>query len=314
MKKYNMTMDIGSSERGKIQKILLNSIFKKNSTFKKPSSVISSSVELETFPPKIASSNTPSKMKETHLFVKGTQPTEVSKRFSSLKDPENVSVDVSGNTVNVSWDAASQYVKDDSAMKAYFDEYYGKLADKYYSKLSNYNSKKIGKFGYNVYLDDSLVGFTTKTHYSFEASSGSSVTVKTAYSKFKKNSSDGVTEYIDISDPITSPSNPGSGGDGGSSGGGTTTCALEWLSGEDSVINATNTYAEASFPLVLVCNGSEVSATLSKEDTTGAMYGESDTISYSPESTNTYTITYYASYNSKTYSKTRTVNVIVPTE
>ena len=320
MEKYNMTMNVGSVERGKIQKILLNSIFKKNSTFKKPSSVITSSVELETFPPKIPSANTPSKMKETHLFVKGTQPTEISRRFTSLKDPENLSVNVSGNTVDVSWDAASEYAKDNNEMKQYLNEYYGKLADRYYERLTNYNSKKLGKFGYNVYLDDSLVGFTTKTHYSFEANGGSSVTVKTAYSKFQKNTSDGVTEYIDIHDPVVPTPDPGNGGEGGNGGdnggggGNSVTCSLEWLPGENSVINANTTYSEAAFPLVLVCGGSEVEATLSKEDSTSTMYSGDDIISYAPTETNTYTITYYASYGGHNYSKSRTITVTVPTE
>ncbi|MEK4629231.1 PBP1A family penicillin-binding protein [Solibacillus sp. FSL R7-0682] len=50
-------------------------------SFKQPSSVVSATIEIGTEPLKLASEHTPSNMRRTELFVKGTQPTEVSEEY-----------------------------------------------------------------------------------------------------------------------------------------------------------------------------------------------------------------------------------------
>ena len=43
-------------------------------------------VELETIPARLASDYTPKALRETHYFISGTEPTEISNRFSELSE------------------------------------------------------------------------------------------------------------------------------------------------------------------------------------------------------------------------------------
>lgn len=71
------------SERTKIQKEIVTNIFEKNSKFKIPKGVISSKVVIGTNPPLLPNSTTPKSKIGTYLFVKGSQPTKVSKAAAS---------------------------------------------------------------------------------------------------------------------------------------------------------------------------------------------------------------------------------------
>lgn len=74
-KTYN-TSSHAWSERTKIQKKIVTKIFEKDSKFKKPKGIVASTVVVGTNPPLLATSSTPSNKKQTHLFIKGTQPTK----------------------------------------------------------------------------------------------------------------------------------------------------------------------------------------------------------------------------------------------
>lgn len=80
----------------------------KPASFKQPSSVVSATVEVGTSPLKLASDYTPSDMRRTELFVKGTQPTTISDEFEAtvIAPPTNVRatyLDVA-NLIDVTWD------------------------------------------------------------------------------------------------------------------------------------------------------------------------------------------------------------------
>lgn len=301
MKKYYMTMNEGTIERQKIQKILLNSIMEKNSKFTRPSSVVSSKVELETFPAMLPSDYTPSNLIETHLFVKGTQPTETSQRFSKLTAPSNLSAQVVGNTITATWDSpGTPWAVDETSLKAYFEEYYKSWATKYYKKRLSYNKSKIGNFGFDVYLKNAngnleYIGHTTETTYTFTVPTTSAYTdvvVKSAYSKFKDNASNSVSTPVSISE----------------------TCAytLNFNTGEASEITwslSTNgTYEEASLPVHVLCNTTDVTldAVITKESGT-TIYSPYESIQF--ETPGTYTITYKSSINGINSSISRTVIV-----
>ncbi len=76
-KTYN-TSSHAWSERTKIQKEIVNKVMEKNSKFKRPSGIVASKVVVGTNPPLLPNSSTPSSKIQTHLFIKGTQPTKVS--------------------------------------------------------------------------------------------------------------------------------------------------------------------------------------------------------------------------------------------
>lgn len=299
MKKYYMTMNEGTIERQKIQKILLNSIMKKNSKFKRPSSVVSSAVELETFPAMLPSAYTPSNLKETHLFVKGTQPTETSPRFVQLTAPSNLNAQVVGNTITASWDSpGTPWAVDKESLQEYFNENYKSWATKYYKRRLNYNTKNIGTFGFDVYLkningDLEYIGHTTDSSYTFTAPSTvgyTDVVVKSAYSKFKKNASNSISAPASIS----------------------ATCAyaLQFNTGEASEItwslSTSGAYEESSLPVHVSCNSVDVTldAVITKETGT-TIYSPYESIRF--ETTGTYTIIYKSNVDGISSSITRTI-------
>ena len=79
----------------------------KPSQFKKPSSVVEATIEVGTNPVQLASDFTPSNLKRTELFVKGTQPTKVSAKYdqpdvgkvASLK----AAISDDAKSINLSW-------------------------------------------------------------------------------------------------------------------------------------------------------------------------------------------------------------------
>ena len=75
-KTYN-TSNHAWSERNKIQAEIVNNIMEENSKFERPSGIVASKVVVGTNPPKLPSASTPSSKIQTHLFIKGTQPTKV---------------------------------------------------------------------------------------------------------------------------------------------------------------------------------------------------------------------------------------------
>lgn len=79
-KTYN-TSSHAWSERTKIQKKIVNNIMEKNSKFKRPAGIVSSKVVVGSNPPALPNSTTPSSKIQTHLFIKGTQPTKVSNKY-----------------------------------------------------------------------------------------------------------------------------------------------------------------------------------------------------------------------------------------
>ena len=63
------------NERVVIQKEIVNNVMEENSEFEMPDSVVLRKVVYGTNPPKLPSSDTPKSRIQSHLFVKGTQPT-----------------------------------------------------------------------------------------------------------------------------------------------------------------------------------------------------------------------------------------------
>ena len=91
-------------------KSIMTSIVKENgrpSQFKKPSSVVEATIEVGTNPVRLASEFTPSNLKRTELFVKGTQPTKTSEKYDK-PDIGSVSglnavISKDAKSINLSW-------------------------------------------------------------------------------------------------------------------------------------------------------------------------------------------------------------------
>jgi penicillin-binding protein 1A len=202
-KEYYLLNSVGSGARKAVSKLLTTGIMETNSRFKKPSSVVTATIELETNPLQLASEYTPSKLRSVEYFKKGTAPSEVSTRFSKLNKPSNLSATTEGSSTLLSWSGiptpdaiSSEY------LTQYFEEGYGKWANKYLNKRFEYNNSHIGTLGYQVYLNVNGnitdLGWTAYTSYRYNAAvpSGASFIVKSSYSIFKDNMSDGISVTI----------------------------------------------------------------------------------------------------------------------
>ncbi len=201
---YN-TMGSASENRRAIQGLLVNGIFERNSSFKNPGGIVSVEVELETIPGQRPSEFTPSDLRETHMFISGSEPTETSTRFSKLSAPSNLVLNEVGTTVHASWASPGTPSAIDRAyLENYFNSGYGDYAAQYLQYRIDYNNAYIGKFGFEVYLvkgtTTKYIGFTENANYDIDLTqypgSWDSVLVKSAYSIFKTNASDGVTSNL----------------------------------------------------------------------------------------------------------------------
>ena len=80
----------------------------KTERFKKPNSVVEVTIERGSNPLKLASEYTPEDMKLTELFVKGTEPKQVSEEYEQLElnAPTNLSVkyDETTSSATLDWD------------------------------------------------------------------------------------------------------------------------------------------------------------------------------------------------------------------
>ena len=112
-----------------------NAVFNHDGTdFVMPDSVVKVGIESGTNPPLLATEYSPYTIYE--LFKKGTEPTEYSYAHSKLSAPSGLNINYKNNKVELTWSKVSDpgYINDKA-------------------------------FGYYVYYNDKLLGFTTKTSY-----------------------------------------------------------------------------------------------------------------------------------------------------
>lgn len=281
----------GVIQRGKLYRALGNALFTKdNQQFKVPSSVVKVGVEKGSNPALLPSANTPADQITYEYFKKGTEPTEVSTKYDKLTTVSNLKVTYDSNTskVNISWSKLNA----PSANESY------------------------GAFGYNVYYNDALLGFTTDNSYSISSTANVSGTYKviTVFEKFTSNQSNPATYTFTYS--------------GGGSGGGTTptptttpkSCSLQLVGSSTYQLKQNQTYEDSEPAVKLIVNGSQVDVDLSRYITTTLRYksGNATTINGQvtivPSTYNdgkvpigNYTITYTVNYNGVTCKKDRIV-------
>ena len=137
-------------------------------------------------------------MRGKFLFISGTEPSEVSTRYSTLQNPTNLSYSSVGNHLNLSWNSIPtpdainiDYLTD------YYNNGYGEWAEDYLNKRLTHNKNSVGTVGYEIYLtngdETAYVGFTEDSNYSIDLSELSGaydgVIVKSAYTIYKGNKS-----------------------------------------------------------------------------------------------------------------------------
>ena len=196
--------------------MLSKNIFNTNVKFKKPSGVTTATIELETYPVKLATEFTPKELKSTEMFNKNSVPTEKSTRFAQLDNPTGLKYTYDGATVRLTWnDVPIPDAVSEQAIRDYFtgNPIYDYWKDQMIADRLAYNEANIGTFGYDIYMTDGTgtryIGFVTDNSYTHTApiSSGTSFTVKSAYSIFKTNKSSGATVSINTGSQ-TEPTEP----------------------------------------------------------------------------------------------------------
>lgn len=287
-----LTSNTGTRGRKAIMQAIANKIYQPNKKFTKPEGVIEVTLEKETIPYQLASEFTPSKLKITGLFKKGTEPTEVSKRFSTLDSPTNGEAETNGRKITISWNPIkTPSAIDPSALSEYFNQNYSQWAQKYYGRRISYNNANIGAIGYQVYLKTSngslqSLGFTTNNYYTYNATGNATdytFVVKSAYSIFKSNMSNGLTINAKVSN----------------SGSSTTDSLQLTLNGSPSICaNIGEAFIDIKNPVKVMYEGKDVTSSAainsSKVDTSKA---------------GSVKLVYQVTYQGKTGSISRTINV-----
>lgn len=189
----------------KLFQAVAKGFFKKGSSISMPSGVVRVEVENETYPAKLPSEYTPDNMRVKELFKKGTEPTDVSNRYTKLDNVTNLSSKTNGNELTLSWTGIKTPAAiDEESLKSFFSSFWKNTSIPLKSR-KEYNSKYIGNIVYKVYavLGDGslqLVNETSDNSVTFSINTASSDTyiVKTSYSIFTANMSDGVKVTVDM--------------------------------------------------------------------------------------------------------------------
>ena len=289
-------LTINSTGQKYLFQAIAKGVYKKKSTWQKPSNVVEVVVEEELYEPKLASEYTPKSLKTKALFVEGTEPTEVSTRFSKLDSVTNLNYDESTNTL--SWDPIKtpDFI-DDTYLDNLFTQMYGTGSQKTnaLSKRKSYNKKNIGDLTYNIYVKDSngklkLVGSTKDTTFNYNLIDTTTFVVKTTYSIFKSNISDGTeltVEHEVVQTLITSQ-----------------------LNGEDIItLNVNDPYIELQAPITVYEDLIDVTSNSTIIKTITKMSDNSTVESIDTSSVETYQISYNITYKDYTNTITRIVEI-----
>lgn len=211
---------VNTREHHRIFNALAKKVFTNKSGWNKPSGVVSVEIEKECATPMLPSEYTPSDLRMTELFIKGTEPTSVSPRFEKLSSVSDLKSSIDENNVTLTWNKVDTPKIND---RDYLSDMYSKLfSDQGYlnsfinSRIA-YNNSHLGSIVYNIYeqvgTDLKLIDSTGTNQYTIKNVTGGNriYVVKTTYSIFKSNMSDGKNIEVKISanmedeDPIINP-------------------------------------------------------------------------------------------------------------
>ncbi len=204
------TNKLGSGQNVRLFKAIINGTLSGTKNFTKPDGVVEVTIEKETNPAMLPSEYTPDSMKITELFKSGTEPTEVSTRYSKLNSVTNLKNTINDNAVTLSWnpiqtpDAISSDAIDKLASSLFSNETY---KNNFINSRLNYNSNNIGTLTYNIYSkgsDGTLTYITTTSNSTVDIPLPTKTTtyvVKASYTIFKSNISDGIETTVNVSLP-----------------------------------------------------------------------------------------------------------------
>ncbi len=170
-----------------------------------PSSVVAATVEKETWPAQLPSEYTPSDMKITEYFVRGTQPTEVSPRYQKLNDIKNYNVTNNGsNSATITWEYDTNKVLTKAYLENYFNQsVFGNSKASLLNSRLDYNRNTLGEVGFAIYKQDAngsltLIDYVKDPTYTYKGYGTTNLVIKAEHSKFKSNASSGIKITLNL--------------------------------------------------------------------------------------------------------------------
>ena len=318
-KEYQHSRSGYNTQKENIMRAVMKYIPKTSKTFKVPGTVVSVDVEKGTWPAMLPSAYTPSDLITKEVFIKGTEPTEVSPRFAQFDNVTNIRYDysISSGKIRLNWDYQEPKILTDAYLNNYFSQsVFGNSTSVFVSERKLYNDSVLGEFGFGIYKKDAsgnltALDFVTDNNYTYVVPSGTNGTitlvVKAEYYKFKSNSSTGVEVPVAISNTPGTTLPP-------------TGLAVKFYG--DSVkskvinINVGSTFVGQDKPIVITYNDVDVTddATISvvvKHGTSTTKVTSGNPISklINTLSSGTYRVEYSVKYNDYVDKFTLTINV-----
>jgi len=203
-KDYYLTQNEGNSNRRDISKILGRGILNTGSSFKKPTSVVSAEIELETDPLEKPSEGTPENLRKTVYFKKGTVPSKTSVRFQKLDAPTNLDYTIKNDTLTITWTAIpTPKALDTNYLTNYFAKnIYAIWGDKYLNERINYNNTMLGGVAYAIYMNGTYLGNTTQANYTYNGTitTDTEIKIKTIYVNYNGCDSDEISIIVKPND------------------------------------------------------------------------------------------------------------------
>lgn len=143
-----------------------------NTEFKAPDSVEQVAVVIQGNELRRASPGTPAEFVMMEWFAKGTVPEAISYIYNKLPNVTNLSTKKNGQELTLSWNKVNEP-----------------------DNISSEEKASYGRFGYKVFLNDKLLGFTTKNTYTISPFNDKNGVFKivTCYESFNDNASTGTT-------------------------------------------------------------------------------------------------------------------------
>lgn len=297
-----------SGPKDAVMQSIMKFIPKTTKKWEMPSSVVAVTVEKETWPAQLPSEYTPSDMKVTEYFKKGTQPTEVSQRYAKLDNVTNLQSKKTSNGYKLTWNWKVPDVLNSNYLSKYFNNaVYGNQSAGYLANRINYNKNTLGGNGFGIYVKDSTgtltrIAFTEDTEYTYTPSHNGNVeiVVKAEYKNFKDNASDGTSTTINVNGTVVTDPEPPEDDE-----------LVVNLKGDSSITVVKGKYTEKGVSVSMNGNDVTSSANISYQVESSTFTSVNDLVSkVNGLEPGTYKITYTVKYNDKTEKKERNITII----
>jgi len=204
-----------SPTKDNVMRAVMKYVPRTTKTWEVPSSVVAVEVEKESWPAMLPSAYTPSNMRITEYFKRGTQPTEISPRYEKFDAVTNLRTTKTEDGYELTWNWKVPNILDNTYLESYFsNSVFGNQSAAYLEDRITYNSGTLGGNGFGIYEKDEegnlkLIDFVTDTKYTYKPAKTGTFTliIKAEYKNFKDNASDGVEIKLTVDNIDTNTPN-----------------------------------------------------------------------------------------------------------